>query len=201
MLGLEEENLIRFDYPDFSVASYLGLKLSGVPESAEKGTMYKTLSKLRELEITRLLVPNGYREHIDHAAVNGAGTYDGPQVGDPVLVDWGRSEPIRSYLEYAVWGDFSPEGALVAGRDESLRANRILSAKESVERKIRAGIGQFESQRDIIKGLVEAREARRLKGEEGAADRYVELYRKFDPRPSLDYGPYIRYLKRLKGRD
>lgn len=61
------------------------------------------------------------------------GAFDGPQVGDPVLADWGLAEPVRSTLIYSVWADFSPDDALVARADTRLRANRALLARVEIE--------------------------------------------------------------------
>lgn len=182
MLGVPPERVIRFDYPDFSLIHWLGWLLP----DGRTGAMQQVLPTLRRLRITRLLLPNGYREHIDHEATHRAGAYDGPQVGDPVLVDWGRAEPVRSSAIYAVWGDFSPEDALVGGRSAELRGNRVISAPAAVEERVLAALRCFASQGQIIEGLLAAREGRRC------GERVIEAYQIFDPRPALDYGPYRR---------
>jgi hypothetical protein len=186
-LGIAAENIVRFDYPDFSVAPNIGWLM---PWGGE-GTFPATLRTLRRLKITRVLVPNGYREHIDHESVYRIGTYDAPQVGDNILADWGSAPPVRSCLEYAVWGDFSPEDALVCGRDLSLRANRAILAPPQVEDTVERGIRRFRSQSRVIEGLVAARKNRR--NEKGV----IELYLAFDPRPPLDYGPYHEAIRRI----
>ncbi|MFW6007205.1 MAG: PIG-L deacetylase family protein, partial [Halanaerobiales bacterium] len=63
-LGIEEDHIIRFDYPDFSAYSRIGWKLPG----KEKGNLEKTIRELRKIKATRVLIPNGYREHFDHKA-------------------------------------------------------------------------------------------------------------------------------------
>lgn len=186
-LGIAAENIIRFDYPDFSLAPNIGWLM---PWNGE-GTFPKTVQALRRLKITRVLVPNGYREHIDHESVYRIGTYDAPQVGDNILADWGLAPPVRSCLQYAVWGDFSPEDALICGRDLSLRANRAILAPFEVEATVERSIRRFRSQSRVIEGLVAARRSRR--SEKGV----IELYLAFDPRPQLDYGPYHEAIRRI----
>ena len=185
ILGIPEDHILRFDYPDFSLWPWLGWYLP----SGREGTIARVLPRMRELKPTRLLVPNGYREHIDHESVFRVGAYDGPQVGDAILAEYGLAEPIRSYLQYAVWGDFSPEDALVAGAPVELRANRAIVTLPEVEDRIGLAVERFESQRCVIAGILEAR--RRNRVWQGQA---LELYLAFDPRPPLDYEPYHRLI-------
>ena len=152
------------------------------------------LGHLRSYGITRLVIPNRYREHFDHETVGRIGAFDGPQAGDPVLVDWGHPTKIRSFLEYAVWGDFSPEDALISGADLSVRANRAIKAPGVAEKKVARALAKFESQQKIIKRLIDARAARRC------ADGFVELYVDFDPRPTLSYKPYIDLISRIDAK-
>jgi len=187
-LGISEDHILRFDYPDFSLWPWLGWHLPG----GGQGTTALLLSRMRELKPTRLLVPNGYREHIDHEAAFRAGAYDGPQVGDAILAEYGLAEPIRSYLQYAVWGDFSPEDALVAGAPVELRANRAIVASADVEAQIGLAVEKFASQRQVIADILEARRRNRVR--EGQA---LELYLAFDPRPPLDYEPYHRLIAQI----
>ena len=179
-LGIPPERIIRFDYPDFSLLPHIGWLMPW----GEEGTFARHLQALRELRITRLLVPNGYREHIDHEAVYRLGAYDGPQVGDAILADWGLAPPVRSMLQYSVWGDFSPEDALVAGKDPTLRGSRAIAAGEEVEKTIEQGIRAFRSQSSVIREVMAARRRRHQGG------RFIEVYLAFDPRPPLDYAPY-----------
>ena len=190
-LGLDRERVLRCDYPDFSLAGYLGWHL---PDGSP-GTMQRILPELRRTGVTRLLLPNGYREHIDHEATERIGRYDGPQVGDPILADLGLAPPVRSVLQYAVWGDFSPEDALVHGRAQALRANRALLAPAEAEARVVEGLRAFRSQARIIEGLVAAREGRRHGG------RWMEVYLALDPRPALDYGPYHAAVAKINGVD
>jgi hypothetical protein len=190
-LGLDRERVLRCDYPDFSLAGYLGWHL---PDGSP-GTMQRILPELRRTGVTRLLLPNGYREHIDHEATERIGRYDGPQVGDPILADLGLAPPVRSVLQYAVWGDFSPEDALVHGRAQALRANRALLAPAEAEARVVEGLRAFRSQARIIEGLVAARASRRH------GDRWMEAYLALDPRPALDYGPYHAAVAKIDGVD
>lgn len=189
-LGLAPEDVARLDYPDFSVLQYVGWQLP----SGGEGTFARTIPYLRRAGATRLLVPNGYREHVDHSAVAAVGGFDAPQVGDAIVAEWGAAAPVRSVLEYAVWGDFSPEDALVHGASAGVRANRALVAPAAAEARVAGAVQAFRSQQRIIAGLLNARRARRL-----ADGRGVEVYRWFDPRPALDYAPYRRLVQEIAG--
>lgn len=189
-LGVPRERILRFDYPDFSLHPFLGWHLPG----GEVGAFARHLRSLRSLGITRLLLPNGYREHIDHEATYRLGAYDAPQAGDPILPDWGRGQKIRSTIVYAVWGDFSPEDALVAGQDTVIRANRAVSATDNIEQLVVRSIRCFKSQGRIIEDLVAGRQQRRNR----LRDRSIELYLSFDPRPALSYAPYHGVLEAME---
>ncbi|MGQ9623601.1 MAG: PIG-L deacetylase family protein, partial [Candidatus Caldatribacteriaceae bacterium] len=128
-VGIPLERIHRLEYDDYSVWPFIGWHLPG----KEEGTVRKVLPLLRRLRATRVVLPNGYREHLDHTAVFMVGAFDAPQVGDPVMADWGESDPVRSVLQYAVWSDFSPEDALLAEDDLTIRANRALVAPEEAE--------------------------------------------------------------------
>ena len=190
-MGIKRKNIIRFEYCDFSVIQNVGWKLNNGCE----GSFKKVLTALRELKITRVLVPNHYREHTDHTAVNMIGSFDSPQAGDSVVVDWARPNKVKSVLEYSVWADFSPEDAIVEGRESSLRANRIIKVDEAVEKKVCDGISEYKSQGEIIRGLVASRTERLC-----SDGKYIELYIAFDPRPKLDYRPYKNLLNEMAGK-
>lgn len=187
-LGIPEDHIARFDYPDLSLWSWLGWHLPGGAE----GTNAQVLPRMRELKPTRLLVPNGYREHVDHEAAFRVGVTDGPQVGGAILAEYGLAERIRSYLQYSVWSDFSPEDALVAGAPVGLRANRAIAARPEVEERIVQAIGRFESQSQVIARILEARRRNRVC--EGQA---LEVYLAFDPRPPLNYAPYHHLIAQI----
>ena len=103
-LGIPQGNIHRFDYPDFSLGPY-GFRI--LPRN-NRGIFDPILKLLRDLQISRLIITNGYREHSDHSATSQIGVDTGPQVGDPILPDVGKPYRIKSYLVYSVWGDFSP---------------------------------------------------------------------------------------------
>lgn len=191
VLGVAESHIVRFDYPDSSINQYVGWVLPDGTEAAFPAD----LRKLRELAVTRMLVPNRYREHVDHEAVGRIGLYDGPLVGDDVLPDHGSAAPLRSFLEYAVWGDFSPEDALVSARPVDLRANRAVVTGEETEHLVSSAVRKFASQSRVIAGIMEARQRRRFEG------RFIELYVKLDPRPTLDYAPYARRIQEIDETD
>ncbi len=186
-VGVPAERVHYFGFPDFSLVSRIGWKL---PDGSE-GALRPLVALLRELAITRLLIPNGYREHVDHEAAYDIGRYDGVQAGDPVGVDWGAPSAVRSTLQYAVWGDLAPEDALLHGAPPDIRANRALVAPPAVEEEIAVALAEWKSQALIIDDLIEQRRERDCGL--GLAEVYIAL----DPRPRLDYGPYTRLLPTL----
>jgi LmbE family N-acetylglucosaminyl deacetylase len=192
LLGLEEEDIVFLDYPDFSAWPNLGWYLP----NGQTGAMARFLPAMRLKAPTRLVLPNAYREHQDHEAAYRIGAYDGPQIGDAVAVDHGRAEPVRSYLQYSVWADFDPEDALVSGVSPALRANLAIRADEEVEALIARSIYQFESQLEVIEALLKRRSADRLQN-----GRALELYLKLDPRPPLDFRPYHKAVDRIDSVD
>jgi hypothetical protein len=180
-MGVPPSQVLRFNYPDFSLLNWRGWKLPG----GENGEMTQVLPAMRRLKITRLLLPNPYREHIDHEAAYQIGAYNGPQVGDACLAEIGFAPAIRSYAQYAVWADLSPEDALVQGRPSSIRANRAILAPPQVEDYIAQLVTCWDSQRQVISGVMEARRRNRVR-----SGRALELYYAFNPRPELNFGPY-----------
>jgi len=186
-VGISARQVIHMGYPDFSLRNFVGLWLN----NAIEGSMRPLVTIMREARITRLLIPNGYREHSDHQAAHDIGRYDGVQAGDPVAVDWGMPQAVRSMLEYSVWGDFAPEDALVCHRDPRIRANRAIVVDEEVEQAIGAALAEWHSQGAIIDNLLQARRAR------ACGWGLLELYIAFDPRPALDYAPYTALVRLL----
>ena len=186
--GIPEENLLFLNYPDFSALSYVGRKVSPTRE----GSFRETLTFLRQCRITRILAPNHYHEHIDHTAASLMAQFDAPQAGDAHSVDWAMPYSVRSTAQYSVWAELDPEDALVYGRDPGLRADTVLIAAESVEQEVARGLAQYVSQQTIIADLLEQRKARRLQD-----GRYIEVYRRFDPRPKLNFDPYKQLLDKL----
>ncbi len=186
-LGLPEDHIVRFDLSDFSVKPYIGWKMPW----GRAGINYYHIKKLRELRITRMLIPNGYREHTDHEAVHYIGFYDSPQAGDPILMDWGLPSVIKTTMVYSVWSDFTPEDSVLNKTDFNIRANRAIKYPKDMEDRIRRAIRQWESQGEIIKDLVARREERACNG------CYIELYLDVSPRPKLRYQPYIQMIKEI----
>ena len=185
-IGVNKENISFFDYSDFSIIQSIGWRLNHGGE----GSFKKVMTAFRENRITRVIIPNHYREHLDHMAVSIIGSYDSPQAGDPILVDWAGPNNVRSMLQYSVWADLSPEDMLTCGRRKGLRANRIIIVPQDVEERTRKGIAEYKSQGNIINGLIESREERRTKN-----GGYIEVYLSFDPRPKLDYRPYLEAIR------
>ncbi|NLJ41972.1 MAG: PIG-L family deacetylase [Clostridiales bacterium] len=187
-LGIPAKNIIRFEYPDFSVVNREGYHLPG----GGTGSFPLIFDLIREHKITRVLVPNDYREHIDHTAAFNMASYDIVQAGDPIISDKGQPQKVKSIHQYSVWADFSPEDMLVTALDrDSIRANRAILCPSSVEDNIRVAIEKFESQGQIIQDLVKSREER------FTGNGYIELYIEFDPRPKLDFAPYIDHVNRI----
>ncbi|HIS04172.1 MAG TPA: PIG-L family deacetylase [Candidatus Pullichristensenella avicola] len=185
--GIPAENIVFLDFSDFSALSSLGWQVA--PD--REGHFHRTIAELRARKITRILAPNHYREHIDHIAASMMAAYDAPQCGDAMAVDWGEPTPVLSVAEYSVWADLDPEDALLHKRDPHLRANTVLVAAPEVEECVCNGIRQYASQQEIIAGLIEQRQERRL-----GDGRYVEVYLRFDPRPKLDFSPYRLAVER-----
>lgn len=166
-LGLKPADLFRLDLPDFSALHYLGWQLP----NGKTGLFAQLVPLLRRLRVTRLLIPNGHREHIDHTAVYLAGIFFGPQVGDAVIADWGSAPPLKTSLVYSVWADFPAP------------ADRAILAPLAAEEKVMAALQKFASQARVIQSLVAARAGRRQ------ANQVLELYQTLDPRPPLDFSP------------
>lgn len=185
-LGVPPENIIRFDLPDFSTWQYLGYRM----RDGRTGVFPEIVSLIRSLHITRVLLPNGYREHFDHQGVFMMGAYDAVQAGDPILADVGTPQAVKSTLVYSVWADFDPEDALLAG-EGAIRANRAILAPAQAEKSVADALAQFRSQGRIIEGLVRSRAERR------AGEGYMELYQSIDPRPKLRYEPYAERIRNL----
>ncbi len=183
--GIPEKNIVFLDFPDFSAIQYVGRSI--VPD--REGHFRRSITELRTRRITRMLVPNHYHEHIDHLASYLIASFDAPQVGDVIAVDWAAPYAIKSVAQYSVWANLDPEDALVKGRDSALRANTLLLANAEVEEAVFDGISQYVSQQQIISDLVRQRQSRRT--DDG---RMLEVFIRFDPRPSLDYAPYKKYL-------
>lgn len=186
--GIPADHVLRFEYPDFGAANYIGYQLI----NGETGSLPRIIELVRAKKITRVLIPNGYREHSDHTAVFNMAANDVIQAGDPIVSDLGPAHAVKNLLQYSVWSDFSPEDMLVAGAGkQGLRANRAMVCPQSVENRVQGAILEFSSQLETIGDLLASRKAR------FTGDGCIELYIAFDPRPKLDFGPYIRRINEL----
>ena len=184
-IGVAPEDLYRFEVPDFSPGARICWQLPG----NEQGMIVDLVRELRQRKTTRFFIPNGYREHLDHEAVYDLGRYASSQTGDAILADVAAPSAVRSLHVYSVWGDFPPAGpSEIHG---TLRANKAIVVPGVWEERIREGVRAFRSQGSIIENLVAGREKRRCPGG------FLELYLDFDPRPGLDYGPYVEAVARL----
>lgn len=186
-MGIDEKHIIRLNFPDFSAIGNCGWeKADGRP-----GQMPVLLRFLREKKVTRVMIPNHYREHIDHLAAYIMSSFDVPQAGDAALVDYGTPHAVRSTLQYSVWAEFDPENALVSGRCTALRANRMLVVSRDVEEAIDHAIEAYVSQEEIIKGLVEGRKERQTQ-----SDTFIEVYIALECRPKINLRPYIELVQK-----
>lgn len=191
-IGIPEDHIIRLDFPDFSLKPYIGWKMPW----GGTGTMEKTLKILRSLQATRLILPNPYHEHIDHEATYIMGVWEGPQAGDPIMPDYGQLQsPIKSYLEYSVWGNFSPLHALASKQDPDTRANRAIGVSPEVEETVIRALMEYKSQTRIISNLIEQRQERKVE-----ENLFVELYLSFEARPKFDYSPYVKLIRAINER-
>ena len=189
-LGIENDHILRMNFPDFSAFCNIGWERA----DGSFGDMPRILSFLRNKRVSRVMVPNHHREHIDHTAAHIMSTFDVPQAGDAALVDYGTPHAVKSVLEYSVWADLDPTDALVAQRGAGLRANRILSVSSDAEARISDGVRAYVSQGEIIKGLIDSRAERR-----SADGRYIEVYISLDCRPKIDLKPYIAFVESVDG--
>ncbi len=193
LMDVPPDMLERLELPDFSSHLHVGWQLL----NGAAGTFEILVRRLRAWKATRLVYANGYREHIDHLAVETAALYDGPQVGDPVALDLGQPSLIRSYASYCCWGRFSPLDALADGRDPRIRANWAIVADQAVENRLMRAIRAFASQGEIIQGIMETRKQRILPGDK---PRYLEYYLKTEVRPPVEHDPYKDLVQSIDRR-
>ena len=191
-INIEEKYITRLNIPDFTAIHYIGRWLPWKSSDTE-GISLKLLSLFRKIKATRLIFPNGFREHLDHTATSISAIYDGPQAGDAVMIDYGTPHKIKSFLQYSVWSKFSPQDAITNNRDKDIRANRAIVVNNEIEQKIISAIMEFKSQQDIIYYLLEIRKERKFYNSE----KHIELYLDVDPRPRFDYGPYKKLISEI----
>lgn len=185
-LGIPADHILRMNYPDFSAISHWGWSMA----TGESGDMPTLLRFFREKKVTRVMIPNHYHEHIDHLAAHLMSSFDVPQAGDVVLVDYGEPHSVVSTLEYSVWADLDPEDAMIHGRPSDLRANRILLVDSEAEETIDFAIAAYVSQGKIIEDLVNSRKERQT-----ADGRFIEVYLAMDCRPKIRLRPYIDWIQ------
>jgi len=190
-LGLTAGNVILLDKPDFGLRRHVAWDGLG----KENGLFGEMIRLLRQRSATRLFIANGYKEHSDHTAVYDVGMFDGIQSSDPILADFGKPTRLQSTHVFSVWADFSPEDALISGRETDLRANMGIAVDDDVEERIIEGLRCYVSQGKIIDGLIRMREEKR--SDKG----FIELYQLMDPRPKLPYAPYVDWVNRLSVAD
>jgi len=192
-LGLSGEDILYLDLPDFSGLSFIGWQHPSPGERAEPmGTFPKLISYLLQVRGTRLIFSNGYREHLDHLAVAITGIYYGPQVGDPVGIEWGKPSAIKSYLMYAVWTRFNPIAALQKGKSgDLLSGDRAIVVSHDVEREIQSALSMFKSQQDVIEYILDVRKERYF------SEGFIEVYQTIDPRPRFDYNQYKQAILKI----
>jgi len=188
-LGMKDEDVIFLGFPDFSAIQYVGRFL----DHNREGHFKKTITELRQRRVTRILAPNHYREHIDHLAAYLIAAFDSPQAGDAHSVDWAEPFAVKSTAQYSVWAELDPADALLKRREDlGLRADVVLTATPDVEDAVIDCVKRYPSQMAIIADLVEQRKARQLPD-----GRFIEVYRRFDPRPKLDFSPYKKLIASL----
>ncbi|TFG01623.1 MAG: PIG-L family deacetylase [Promethearchaeota archaeon] len=195
ILGIEKDKIIRFNIPDFSGIHYLGWKFPWKKEDnrESEGLFSKVISTLRKIKATRLVFPNGYREHIDHTAVYLSAMFDGPQVGDSVIIDYGEPSEIHTFLQYSVWSKFSPENSILKKQDTRIRANKAISVNKEMEDIISEALREFKTQKEIISNIMNVRKERKMEDSE----RFIELYLSIDPRPQFNYNPYKKLISEI----
>ena len=188
-LGIKDEDVLFLGFPDFSAIQYVGRIL----DPNREGHFRKTITELRRRKVTRILAPNHYREHIDHLAAYLIAAFDSPQAGDAHSVDWAEPFAVRSTAQYSVWAELDPADALLKRRDDlGLRADVVLAVSPDVEDVVIDCVKRYPSQVAIIADLVDQRRARQLPD-----GRFIEVYRRFEPRPKLDFSPYKRLIASL----
>ena len=67
-----------------------------------------------------------------------------------------------------------------------------MSVSADVEDKISDGIFAYESQTEIIKGLVSSRKERKT-----GDGRFIEVYITLDCRPKINFAPYIEFVEKI----
>jgi len=182
-LGIDEENILYSDIPDFSLSPYVNRNL---PKG--KGLFEEQVKHFRKEKVSRVVFSSGFYEHWDHTAVYHMGIYSSPQAGDPILADLGAPYGPKSYYVYSVWGDFEPTRA----DEKGIRADKGILADEDTENLVREAVQAFSSQKKIFKTIVDYRERRK------SGSGYLELYKKIQVREQIDFKAYFDLLPACK---
>ena len=182
-LGVPPFRIHFLDIPDFSLMPHVNRMVF-----ENSGLFLEQIRIFRQEKITRVVFSSGYFEHWDHTAVYYMGIYNSPQAGDPVLVDLGEPQKVKSYIVYSVWGDFAPSFE----KENELRATKGILADEDVEEKITTAIKDFNSQEKIFAGIMDHRKKRKC--EQG----YLELYQDVEVRKPTDFNSYFDALKKIQ---
>jgi len=178
-LGVPAAAITSFDVPDFALMDRIG-------RDRAPGSLFDRLViYLRLHRVRRIVFSSGNFEHWDHTAAFYAGIYTSPQAGDPILADLGPPSPIATFLQYAVWSDFSPSPDRL-----SPAADKAILGSAEDEAAVRRALAAFASQGLIMNNTVAA-----LRDKRGCGDDLLELYQEFGLRQPIDFEPYREALK------
>jgi LmbE family N-acetylglucosaminyl deacetylase len=179
-LGVPASAVTAFEAPDFGLMDGLGR------DSASGSIFDRLIVYLRLHRVRRIVFTSGNFEHWDHTAAFYAGIYTSPQAGDPILADLGPPSPIATYLQYAVWSDFS----IGPGETIPLAANKAILGSDDDEAAVRRALAAFASQ-----GLIMGNTVAALRDKRRTAEGFLELYQEFGLRRPIDFEPYKEALK------
>ena len=188
-LGLQSEDIIFLDMPDFSLRKRVGWDGLGTDDAI----FGKMIRLLRKYHVTRLLIANGYREHSDHTAVNDIGMFDGVQAGDPILSDYGELAKLRSTHVYSSGRIFLLMTHLKTGvlsacaltwewlSTRQLRAELLTRCSATPRRRISSAAWSGYGKKSAV-----------IRGISNSINGWIH-----DPR--LSYVPYVAWLNALEG--
>ena len=116
-IGIDANHLIRFEYPDSELAFHIDWKL-----------ISRMIEFYRNVDATRLFVPNENDFHIDHkVSFNPVGIYCGIQASTSILPDLGEPCNIKTILRYPVWMDFAGSPSHIVTTDMEKQKRKIQS--------------------------------------------------------------------------
>ncbi len=137
LLGIDEKHVIRLDYPDMDARQCMHF------ESMNQPAGIKRLMKLfREMNATRVFVPNYNDFHPDHKATFEGGTIAGIQADSGIIPELSENGTEKtfigsSYFQYPVWMDFDGDAT-----------HALIGMEDDFKRKLES-IGKFISQVQI----------------------------------------------------